>query len=152
MRPNVLNRLFAPVTSLAGIGPKLEKLYARLLGREGTPPVVDLLFHLPSGYVDRRNRPRLSEVTPDTVVTVALVVARPRPPPPNRPRAPYNVDTHDDTNTLTLTYFNARKDYVQKLLPVGETRYVSGIASLYDGHLQMLHPDRVVDERSLAKL
>ena len=41
---------------------------------------------------------------------------------------------------------------MQKLLPVGETRYVSGIATLYDGHLQMLHPDRVVDEQGLLKL
>src|ERR1700733_10653332 len=155
MRPNVLNRLFAPVTSLAGIGPKLEKLYARLLGREETPRVVDLLFHLPSGYVDRRNRPKLSEVTPDTVVTVEVMVERHRPPPPNRPRAPYNIDTcdpHDDTNTLTLTYFNARKDYLEKLLPEGETRYVSGTTTLYDGHLQMLHPDRVVDAAGFASL
>ena len=51
-----------------------------------------------------------------------------------------------------MTYFNARKDYLQKLLPVGETRYVSGTASLYDGHLQMVHPDRVVDEQGLLKL
>ena len=51
-----------------------------------------------------------------------------------------------------MTYFNARKDYLQKLLPVGETRYVSGTASLYDGHLQMVHPDRVVDEEGLLKL
>ena len=153
MRPVILNPLFAALTSLSGVGPKLEKLYARLLGREDeTPRVVDLLFHLPSGYVDRRNRPKLSEVPPDTVVTVEVVVDKHRPPPPNRPRAPYNIETHDDTNTLTLTYFNARKDYLQKLLPVGETRYVSGTASLYDGHLQMVHPDRVVDEEGLLKL
>jgi ATP-dependent DNA helicase RecG len=153
MRPAILNPLFAALTSLSGVGPKLEKLFARLLGREDEAArVVDLLFHLPSGFVDRRNRPLLSEVTPDTVATVEIVVDRHRPPPPNRPRAPYNIDTHDDTNTLTLTYFNARKDYLQKLLPVGETRYVSGIATLYDGHLQMLHPDRVVDEQGFLKL
>ena len=46
MRPLVLNPLFASLTSLPGVGPKLEKLYARLLEREA-PRVVDLLFHLP---------------------------------------------------------------------------------------------------------
>ena len=76
---------------------------------------------------------------------------RHRPPPPNRPRAPYNIDTSDDTNTLTITYFNARRDYLQKLLRRGETRYVSGTATLYDGHLQMVHPDRVVDAARLAE-
>ena len=81
MRPAILNPLFAALTSLSGVGPKLEKLYARLLGREDEAArVVDLLFHLPSGFVDRRNRPLLSEVTPDTVATVEVVVDRHRPP------------------------------------------------------------------------
>ena len=153
MRPSVLNPLFAALSALPGIGPKLEKLFARLIGRESEPPrVVDLLFHMPTGFVDRRNRPKLSAVEPGTVVTVAVTVDKHRPPPPNRPRAPYNIEASDDTNTLTITYFNARKDYLQKLLPVGELRYVSGIATLYDGHLQMLHPDRVVDAAGFAKL
>ena len=153
MRPNVLNPLFAPLSALPGIGPRLEKLFARLIGRDNEPPrIIDLLFHLPTGFVDRRNQPKLSEVEPDTVVTVAVTIDRHRPPPPNRPRAPYNIDASDETNTLTITYFNARKDYLQKLLPKGELRYVSGTATLYDGHLQMVHPDRVVDAAGLARL
>jgi len=153
MRPNVLNPLFAALSALPGVGPKLEKLFARLLSREGEPPrVVDLLFHLPTGFVDRRNQPKLSEVRPDTIVTVAVTVERHRPPPPHRPRAPYNIDTFDDTNTLTITYFKAREDYLQKLYPKGELRYVSGTATFYDGHLQMVHPDRVVDAEGFAKL
>jgi ATP-dependent DNA helicase RecG len=153
MRPPLLNPLFASLAALPGIGPKLEKLFGRLIGRDGEPPrVIDLLFHLPTGFVDRRNQPKLSEVVPETVVTVAVTIDRHRPPPPNRPKAPYNIDTSDDTNTLTLTYFNARKDYLEKLLPEGALRYVSGTTTLYDGHLQMLHPDRVVDAAGFAKL
>jgi ATP-dependent DNA helicase RecG len=118
MRPPILNPLFAALSALPGIGPKLEKFFARLLSRDGEPPrLIDLLFHLPTGFVDRRNQPKLSEVPPDTIVTVAVTVERHRPPPPHRPRAPYNIDTFDDTNTLTITYFNARKDYLEKLLP-----------------------------------
>ena len=153
MRPAVLNPLFASLSSLAGIGPKLEKLYARLLGRDSEPArIIDLLLHLPSGFVDRRNQPKLSEVTPDTVVTVAVTIDRHRPPPPHRPRVPYNIEASDATNTLTITYFNARKDYLQKQFPVGEVRYVSGTATLYDGHLQMVHPDRVVDAEGFKHL
>src|ERR1700726_1120843 len=153
MRPNILNPLFAALAALPGVGPKLEKLFARLLGREGEPPrVIDLLFHLPTGFVDRRNQPKLSEVRPDTVVTVAVTVERHRPPPPHRPRAPYAIDASDDTNTLTITYFNARKDYLEKLFPEGELRYVSGTSTFYDGHLQMVHPDRVVDAEGFARL
>jgi ATP-dependent DNA helicase RecG len=151
MRPVLLNPLFASLTSLPGVGPKLERLYARLLDREA-PRVVDLLFHLPSGAIDRRARPKLRDVQPGQVVTVAVTVEEHRPAPPHRPRAPYRVITSDDTGTLTLTYFNARRDYLEKLLPVGEMRYVSGTAEFYDGMLQMVHPDRVVDEKGFADL
>src|SRR5215471_9096806 len=152
MRPNRLNPLFAALTSLPGVGPKLEVLYQRLFGRDEAPRVIDLLFHLPSGMIDRRARPKLRDVVPDTVVTVAVTVDRHRPPPPNRPRVPYQIYTSDETGDLILTFFNARKDYLQKLLPVGERRYVSGTVGLYDHMLQMVHPDRVVAEADLAKL
>ena len=153
MRPPVLNPLFASLSALPGIGPKLEKLFSRLLTRNDEPArLIDLLLHLPTGFVDRRNQPKLSEVVPDTIVTVAVTVDRHRPPPSNRPRAPYNIDTSDDTNTLMITYFNARRDYLEKLYPEGALRYVSGTATLYDGHLQMLHPDRVVDAAGFASL
>jgi len=151
MRPLVLNPLFAALTSLPGVGPKLEKLYARLLDRD-SPRVIDLLLHLPSGTIDRRARPKLRDVVPGQVVTVAVTVVKHRPGPPHRSRAPYRVETEDETGTLTLTFFHARKDYLEKLLPEGELRYVSGTAELYDGMLQMVHPDRVVDEKGFADL
>jgi ATP-dependent DNA helicase RecG len=151
MRPSRLDPLFALLTSLSGIGPKLGKLFGRLTGRE-EPRVLDLLFHLPTGTIDRRARPKLRDVEPDTVVTVAVDIDRHRPPPPNRPRAPYQVYARDETGTLTITYFNARRDYLEKLLPVGERRYVSGTATWYDGMLQMTHPDRVMTEAELANM
>jgi ATP-dependent DNA helicase RecG len=154
MRPASLNPLFAALNSLTGIGPKLEKLYAHLLDRD-PPKLIDLLFHMPSGAIDRRARPKLRDVIPGTVVTVLVRVVEHRPAPPNRPRAPYRVLTEDATGgnaDLTLIFFNARRDYLDKLLPVGELRYVSGVAELYDGNLQMVHPDRVVDEAGFANL
>jgi RecG-like helicase len=110
MRPLLLNPLFASLSALPGIGPKAEKLFARLVGRDGEPPhVIDLLFHLPTGFVDRRNQPKLSDVAPNTVVTVAVTVDRHRPPPPNRPRVPYLIYASDDTNDLIITYSTPAK-------------------------------------------
>jgi ATP-dependent DNA helicase RecG len=153
MRPPLLNPFFAALTSLSGVGPKQEQLYRRLLGRDDVPPrIFDLLFHLPTGAIDRRARPKLRDVVPGTVATVAVTVDRHRPSPPHRSRAPYLIYASDDTGDVVLTYFSARKDYLEKLLPVGALRYVSGTTALYDGMLQMVHPDRVVDEAGLAKL
>jgi len=152
MRPPLLNPLFASVTTLPGVGPKVGKLLARVTGREDGARVADLLFHVPTGSVDRRARPKLRDVEPGTVATVAVTIDRHRPPPPGRGRAPYLVYASDETGDIVLTYFSAHTDYIAKLLPVGEQRYVSGMTALYDGMLQMVHPDRVVDEAGLAKL
>ena len=57
MRPSLLDPLFAALTTLPGVGPKVEKHYRRLFGREDAPArIVDLLFHLPTGTIDRRAR------------------------------------------------------------------------------------------------
>jgi len=153
MRPAVLNPLFAPLTSLTGVGPKQEKLFQHLTGRGEAPArVIDLLFHLPSGTIDRRARPKLRDVAAGQLVTVAVKVDRHRPPPPRNTRAPYLIYASDDTGDIVLTYFKARKDYLDRLLPVGAVRYISGTAAIYDGMLQMVHPERVVSEADLAKL
>jgi len=151
MRPSVLNPLFASVAALAGVGVRQEKLYAKLLGRDGSR-LIDLLFHLPTGAIDRRAAPKLADVVPGSLVTVAVRIERHRPPPPHRSRSPYLIYASDDTGDLVITYFNMQRSYLQRLLPVGELRYVSGTTDLYDGMLQMVHPDRVVDEKGLADL
>jgi len=152
MRPALLNPLFAPVTSLSGVGPKQEKLFRYLLGREDTPRLVDLLLHLPASVIDRRARPKIRDAVPGTVVTLEVTVDRHRPTPGRNPRAPHLVYASDDTGDVVLTYFRAQPGYVEKLLPVGAKRYVSGTVQMYDGTLQVTHPDRVVDEAGFAKL
>jgi len=152
MRPALLNPLFAPVTSLSGVGPKQDKLFRYLLGRDETPRLVDLLLHLPASVIDRRARPKIRDAVPGTVVTLEVTVDRHRPTPGRNPRAPHLVYASDDTGDVVLTYFRSPPGYVEKLLPVGAKRYVSGTAQMYDGTLQITHPDRVVDEEGFAKL
>ncbi|OAF12093.1 ATP-dependent DNA helicase RecG [Bradyrhizobium neotropicale] len=152
MRPSLLNPLFAPVTSLPGVGPKQDKLLRYLLSRDETPRLVDLLLHLPSNVVDRRARPKIRDAVPGTVVTLEVTVDRHRPPPPRNARAPHLVYASDDTGDVVLTFFRAKPGYVEKLLPMGEKRYVSGTLQMYDGIPQIVHPDRVLDEEAIAKL
>jgi ATP-dependent DNA helicase RecG len=152
MRPLLLNPLFAPVTSLSGVGPKQDKLFRYLLGRDETPRLIDLLLHLPASVIDRRARPKIRDAVVGTVVTLEVTVDRHRPSPPRNARAPYLVYASDDTGDVVLTYFRAKADYIEKLLPVGGKRYVSGTLQMFDGIPQIVHPDRVVDEAGFAKL
>src|ERR1700704_3968697 len=152
MRPALLNPLFAPVTSLAGVGPKQDRLFLYLLVHEETPRLVDLLLHLPASVIDRRARPKIRDAVPGTVVTLEVTVDRHRPTPGRNPRAPHLVFASDETGDVVLTYFRAQPGYVEKLLPVGTKRYVSGTLQTFDGIPQIVHPDRVIDEAGFAKL
>src|ERR1700750_1005317 len=96
MRPALLNPLFAPVTSLPGVGPKQDKLLRYLLGRDETPRLVDLLLHLPTTVIDRRARPKIREAAVGTMVTLEVTVDRHRPPPPRNARAPSRVYGTED--------------------------------------------------------
>ncbi len=58
----------------------------------------------------------------------------------------------DETGDVLLVFFLANHQWIEKSLPVGATRWISGKLELWDGHRQMVHPDRVLDEAGLAKL
>ena len=53
----------------------------------------------------------------------------------------------DDTGDVELIFFLANVEWIKKRLPLGATRWVSGKLEMWDGHLQMVHPDRVMDDR-----
>src|SRR5215218_611201 len=138
MRPQSLTPLFAQVTSLPGIGPRLGKLVEKLTG----PLVVALLWHLPLGVIDRRNAPEIAGARAGEVATLTVTVDEHLVP--HNPRQPYRVWCSDETGRLCLTFFNGREDYLKKLLPPGEVRVISGRVDLYQGEVQITHPDHVV--------
>jgi ATP-dependent DNA helicase RecG len=146
LRPEILFPLFAPVTALAGVGPRLGKLIEKLAG----PKVVDLCWHLPTGFIDRRFAPKLAEAPEGAIVTVTVTVERHQKPA--HPRLPYRVRCHDETGSLTLVFFNAKRDWLEKTLPVGQVRVVSGKVERYGGELQMAHPDHIAPEAEAAEI
>ena len=153
MRPSVLDPLFAPLTGVTGVGPKIAPLFDRLVGRDGQPArVVDLMMHMPTGGLDLRRRPVLRDAPLDETVTVKVLVEEHRPPPPGRARAPFRVLVSDYTADMELAFFKPRPGQIEATLPVGSTRWLSGKIELFDGHRQMVHPERIMDEKQLAAM
>ena len=152
MRPAILNPLFSPIASLPGVGPKTGKQFDRLLERGAAGArLIDILFHLPHATIDRRERPKISEASRDQVVLLEARVVEHRPPSGRYAKGPYRVLVEDDTGDLQLVFFHSNVDWIQKSLPVGEVRWISGRLELYEGHLQMTHPDKVLDATELAR-
>lgn len=140
-----LQGLFAPLSSLPGLGAKRTALFLRLLDGKGREPtLLDLLFHLPVSVIDRSNRPKIREILAQKrigqTVTLAVTVSAHIPPRARFGTAPYKVLVEDGTGDVTLVFFNGKAEWLMANLPVGEQRYVSGTIALYDGHLQMEHP------------
>ncbi|MFM9939603.1 MAG: ATP-dependent DNA helicase RecG [Hyphomicrobiaceae bacterium] len=147
MRPASYNPLFASAESLTGIGPRLIVLLRKALRLPpgiSEPRVVDLLWHLPTGVVDRRAEPTIAGATPGTIATLKVRVLKHRAPPRGNTKAPYKIACEDDTGRLDLVFFHAEHRFIERQLPVGEIRYVSGRVERYNDILQMSHPDYIV--------
>jgi len=137
MRPQILFPLFADVRTLPGVGPKIAPLVERAAG----PHLVDLLWHLPAGLVDRRFSPPVADAPSGAIVTLRVrVVAHAKP---RTPRLPYKVRCEDDSGPFDLVFFHAKGDYLERQLPVGETRVVSGRIERFRDDVQMAHPDHI---------
>ena len=146
MRPALLDPLFASLANLPGIGPKTGELFAKLLGQESIEEcrVVDLVFHTPTGLIDRRNQPGIAHAPQGAIVTISGRVDRHQPPPRGKSNVPYRIFLHDDTGELALTFFRAKGDWLAKSLPVDEHVIVSGKVDWFNGRASMVHPDYMV--------
>jgi len=137
-RPEPLFPLFAGLETLEGVGPKT----AQLMGQLDIEAPRDLLFHLPYAVIDRRRRDTIRGAELPATLTVEVTVGMHRPAR-NRGGA-YRVHVADAQEEFQLVFFHARGDYLQRLLPQGARRVVSGKLELFDGLAQMVHPDHVL--------
>jgi ATP-dependent DNA helicase RecG len=146
MRPPILFPLFAEIRTLSGVGPKLEKLMAKVAG----PLLRDLVLDLPVGVIDRSYRPRLAAAETGRIATVEVTVLDHLPP--RVKSQPYKVRVSDDTAVMELVFFRAQADYLNNILPLGARRVLSGRIERFKDRLQMAHPDYVVAPEEAANL
>ncbi|KAB2540744.1 ATP-dependent DNA helicase RecG [Salipiger aestuarii] len=137
-RPEPLWPLFAGLTTLGGIGPKS----AKALEGAGIEAPRDLLFTLPHGVIDRRPKPSVRDAILPGVVTVEVTVGT--HVPSARKGGPYRINVEDAQGAFQLVFFHGRGDYLQRVLPEGARRLVSGRVEMFDGLAQMVHPDHVL--------
>ena len=135
MRPEILNPLFAEVEALKGVGPQVAKLLKKL----GLTRVVDLLYHLPTGSIERISAPAASAALLGRNVILELTPFDTRES--RSGRGPMRVFATDgDGNTISLIYFN-NPGWAKRSLPMGEKRTVSGKLEAYGDEWQIIHPE-----------
>ncbi len=127
--------LLQPVTTLRHVGPALAEKIVRVAGGDR---VLDLLFHMPESYLDRRHRPRVIDARPGTLATLSVeIVSTEQPSAKGRP---WRVLCRDESGFIELVYF-ARPSQV---FAPGQGFIISGRIDQYGDRLTMPKPDHMV--------
>lgn len=138
MRPEILFPLFASITSLKGVGPRVAPLLERVAG----PLVRDVLWLQPHSII-RRTLAAVADAIDGQVMTFDVAINDYQ-----RPRVkthPWRVRVADATGMLTLVFFGRFGDDLEKRHPVGTRRIVSGKVEDTQYGRQMVHPDYMAD-------
>jgi ATP-dependent DNA helicase RecG len=134
MRPEILFPLFASVSTLKGVGAKVQPLVEKLAG----PLVRDLLFLAPSAII-RRRRTTSDQVQDGEVVTLTVTIESHTPA---RGQTPWKIRAFDTAGFVNLVWFKGHGQHLKDTHPVGAQRIVSGKAERrFRDELQIAHPD-----------
>jgi len=145
--------LLKPLRSLRGIGPKGEELLNRLLAKPLTEPrIVDLLWHLPVGYLDRSPLASIEAATPGSIATLTVTPVKHSMPPKSASRAPFKVLCEDESGRMDIVFFHGDRNLIRRLLPLHERRIVSGRVERHGARLQMTHPDHILEVEARSQL
>ena len=137
MRPQILYPLFAGIDTIKGVGTRGKSLLSKLCGDR----VVNLLWHLPYNVVDRSYSPTLSHAEIGRIATIKVKIVEHIPP--KSKHQPYKIICTDGTEDITLSFFKAYPESLQKNLPTNAERIISGKLEIFNGQLQMNHPDYI---------
>ena len=145
-RPESLFPLFAELSTLAGVGEKSAKAFA---GLKITKP-RDLIFTLPYSVVDRRVVHSVQGLPAPQTLSVRVRVVKHNPA---RGRGkPYRIILEDAQTTIELIFFHSRGDYLERILPMGEERLISGKLEVFDHRAQMVHPEYILKPEEQEEL
>ena len=135
MRPEILFPLFAPISTLKGVGPKNVALLERVAG----PLVRDVLFIAPQNLVHRTNAQSVEAVEGETQIFDVTIAGH---TPPARSNQPWRILAQDLTGFVTLVFFRTYGNSLAVKHPVGARRLVSGkVERFNNAELQIVHPD-----------
>ena len=125
-----------PLSELPGVGPRR----AEQLARRGLRSVLDLLFHLPSRYDDRRRMSRVGGLEVGRRVTFVAEVRVAGFVPAGRGRRLFQAVVGDESGSVNLKWFRGGQA-LEGSLRKGSRVLVSGEVRRYRFSKELIHPE-----------
>lgn len=144
-----------PVTELKGVGDTIAEKFEQL----NIKTVADLLFHLPSGFVDRTKKQFVTDVEHGKYITVELAVQKVYSGAKTAPNRVYCEDLKG--NKITINHFCGSSSWaVREWMNLKSNAYIVGGTVIVSGKLYRYqktqevinNPDFVIPVRSLEDL
>ena len=120
--------------TLRGVGPKL----AALLAKRSIHTLQDILFHLPSRYLDRTHLTALSDVRAGDYVAIEGVITHHRVS--RGARGSLTCELQDNRGYINLKFFHFNADQVRHLNVGTKLRCFGEVRQSYQG-LEIVHPE-----------
>ena len=132
-----LQKLFESITNFKGIGPKTSKLFQKLCGERA----IDLLLTIPKAYKKREHINELREIHIKKEIAIIGNIVKHHHQ--FNPKMPYRVLCECNKVEFELVFFRGYKKYLTKVLPIGETKVISGKLEKFSNKYQIIHPESI---------
>ena len=146
MRPEELVPIFKNISSLNGIGPKLNNLFIKIAGEK----IIHLIFHLPYDVIKRKliNDIKIDDVNTHIILKVKILKVNIS----NFGRVPHKINCISNYQEIDIIFFNAKEPYLRKNFPINEEIYISGKLDYYRNKYQINHPDHILKTQEINEL
>ncbi len=146
MRSNKINPLFASISTLPGIGIKLEALFNKLIGSK----LINLLWHLPYNVIKRNMHDNIHDAQINSLVTIKIKVIKHLPS--RFKKQPYKVCCMCNDTPIDIIFFNARHPVIKSILPIEKEKFISGKLDYFRNNFQITHPSHIIDIDKINEL
>ncbi|WP_236869803.1 ATP-dependent DNA helicase RecG [Candidatus Bandiella numerosa] len=148
MKCGLIRYLSKDISELMDVGDARVKLFAKL----GIRKFKDLLFHLPTDYIDRRYSPNIYEIKNGDLVTLEVEVFEIKINTSFRHKSPSRILCKNESGLIELIYFNKIPPYIRQNFIAEKNIIISGKVEIQDRNFVMVHPDVVVKSNEKYKV
>ena len=144
--------LFSAISDL-----KINKYFTdRIKNLVGGSRIIDLLFHLPRYFLERKKIEQITEEDIGKNVILKLRVVDHIPPIKGRygRKTPYQVVCiNDKRQNVVLSFFNYKTpQYLKKILPINSLKIISGKIQRFNNDFEISHPEYIVEQNEGYKI